>query len=62
MNFGVGILLVVIGYFIVKAVWRIYRAVGVDRPDRSKKPLEQTYRDEFGEEQEVEDARWRDLP
>ena len=62
MNFGVGILLAMIGYFIARAVWRIYRIVGVDRPDRGKKPLEQTYRDEFGEEQEVENARWRDLP
>ncbi len=62
MSFVAVILLGVIGYFIARAVWRIYKVVGVDRPDRDDEPLEQTYRDEFGEEHEVENARWRDLP
>ncbi len=63
MSFGVGVLLALIGYFVLKAGWRIYKVVEIDRPDRDDGPSpEQTYRDEFGEEYEVEDARWRDLP
>ena len=62
MSLAVGILLALIGYFILKAVWRIYKIVGMGQPKQDLKPGRPSFRDEFGEEQEVEDARWRDLP
>lgn len=62
MSLVVWVLLFLIAYFIARAFWRIYRAVEVDRSEREEKPLKRTYRDEFGEECEVEDVRWRDLP
>ncbi len=59
----VGILLTLIGYFIVRAGWRLYRAIEVDRPNKIKRrPRRQTIQDEFDEEYGTEDVHWRDLP
>ncbi len=56
-----GILLAAIGYFFVKAVWRLFKAVEADRPTR--KPPRATSSSEFEEENfDIEDARWHDLP
>ena len=61
MNLLTGILLAAIGYFLLRAVWRLFKAVEVDRPTpkppRAKSSLEPE--DEFFE---IEDARWQDLP
>lgn len=56
-----GILLAAIGYLLLKAVWRLFKAVEVDRPIR--KPPRATSSPEFEEENfDIEDARWHDLP
>ncbi len=62
MSLAVGGFLVLIGYFILRAVWRIYKVVGMGHPKQDVKPRRPSFQDEFGEEQEIEDARWRDLP
>lgn len=62
MRFGVAILLTFIGYLIIKAGWRLYRAVREDRPDKMNKPKKSPLLDKFGQEYEVEDVPWRDLP
>ena len=56
-----GILLTAIGYFLLRAVWRLFKAVEADRPTR--KPPRATSSREFEEEiSDIEDARWHDLP
>ena len=61
MNLLSGVLFAAIGYFLLRAVWRLFKAVGADRP--SPKPPRATSslepEDEFFE---IEDARWQDLP
>lgn len=55
------ILLAVIGYFLLKAVWRLFKAVEADRP--TQKPPRATSSPEIEEENfDIEDARWHDLP
>ncbi|MCY3629671.1 MAG: hypothetical protein OXI05_10280 [Bacteroidota bacterium] len=62
MSLAVGILLALIGYLILKAVWRIYKVLGIGQPKQDLKPRRPSFRDEFGEDYEMEDARWRDIP
>ena len=62
MRFGVAVLLTLIGYFVVKAVWRLYRAIREDRPNSVGKSKQSPFLDKFGRKQEIEDVRWRDLP
>ncbi|MCY4159175.1 MAG: hypothetical protein OXE92_00790 [Bacteroidetes bacterium] len=62
MGLGTAILLTLIGYFILKAGWRLYRVVEADQPKRDSKPKRPSFIDDFGREQNIENARWRDLP
>lgn len=61
MNLLSGILFAAIGYFLLRAVWRLFKAVEADRPTpkppRAPSPLESE--EEF---LEIEDAHWQDLP
>ncbi len=61
MNLLSGILLATIGYFLLRAVWRLFKAVEADRPAPKppRPPSSGEFEDEFDE---IEDARWRDLP
>ncbi|MCY4169996.1 MAG: hypothetical protein OXF08_00135 [Bacteroidetes bacterium] len=62
MNFIIGVLLTLIGYYVLKALWRLYKVVESDRPNRTNqvKP-KRRFSDELGKDLKVEDARWRDL-
>jgi len=51
-----------IGYFILKAGWRLYKIAEADQSRRDSKPKRPMFLDDFGREQDVENARWRDLP
>ena len=62
MSFGTGILLALIGYFVLKAVLRLYRAMDADRPKQSRVSDQKFYLDKFGRKHDIEDTRWRDLP
>ena len=61
MNLLTGILVAAIGYFLLRAVWRLFKAVEADRPSprppQAKSSLE-SEEDFF----EIEDAHWQDLP
>lgn len=61
MNFLTGILLAAIGYFLLRAVWRLFKAVEADRPS-PKPPRDTSYLESEEEFFEIEDARWHDLP
>ncbi len=60
MNFIVVALLVLIGYYVLRAFWSLYKVVQSDRPQRQI-PKKSRYSDEFGKDLKVEDARWRDI-
>lgn len=61
MNLLTGILAAAIGYFLLRAVWRLFKAVEADRP--SPKPPRATSSLESEEDFfEIEDAHWQDLP
>jgi len=62
MRFLTGVLLVLIGYYIFKAVWRLYKVVQSDSQSRRQVSKKKDIADDFGEKLEVEDALWRDLP
>ena len=62
MRFLTGVLLILIGYYVFKAVWRLYKVVQSDGPSRRQVPKKKDLSDDFGEKIEVEDASWRDLP
>jgi len=62
MSLIVWTLLMLIGYFILKAGWRLYKIAEADQSRRDSKPKRPMFLDDFGREQDVENARWRDLP
>ena len=56
MNLGARVLLV------LKVAWRLYKAIEADRPEYGRAPDRQPFIDELGQECDIENARWRDLP
>ena len=61
MNLLTGVLLAAIGYYLLRAVWRLFKAVEADKPT-SRPPQAKSSLDSEEEFFEVEDARWQDLP
>jgi len=62
MNFIVGVLLALIGYYVLKALWRLYKVVESDQTNQGRVPQKKQFSDEFGKDQKIENARWRDVP
>ncbi|MCY4225015.1 MAG: hypothetical protein OXF06_09280 [Bacteroidetes bacterium] len=62
MRFLTGVLLVLIAYYVFKAVWRLYKVVQSDGQGRRPVPKKKEMSDDYGEKLEVKDASWRDLP
>ncbi len=57
------VLLMFIGYLVLRAIWRLFRVIKIGRPTEPKQSRRRpTTHDEFGHEYEIEDAHWRDLP